>query len=324
MAAKDIPEYIDLLNEAVQRELQVSVQYILQHSKMEKLIQKIIPENILLDKTTYEAVGKFLKEFAIQEMKHAAAIEERIYYLGGEATTKSKKPEIGNSLSEFAKLGAKREGEALDLYRTIIDRSRQMGDYETHDLFEKIYGEEEKHLFKFQEYEHFCDEVETPGVVSKWRSIFTPDYFELLNKAVGLEIMAIIQYTNQHEKAAYLPLRTKDTALETITEKNKAKAVSDLLKPIFMVEMDHLEKISERIYLLKGESVTDPNPLPKVGKDADEFLSLDHEAENGGIILYREIIEEARKRGDATTRKLFEDILIQEEQHYWTFDDYIR
>src|SRR4030043_896811 len=105
MAVQVTPDYISLLNQAVSREIQVSIQYMLQHAKMEKLIRKVIPENILLDKTTYEAVGKFLREIAIQEMKHAAAIMERIYYLGGQATTKSKKPVVGGSLSEVAKLG---------------------------------------------------------------------------------------------------------------------------------------------------------------------------------------------------------------------------
>ena len=61
MAAKTTPEYLTLLNQAVSREIQVSLQYMLQHAKMEKLIRKIIPENILLDKTTYDAVGKFLR-----------------------------------------------------------------------------------------------------------------------------------------------------------------------------------------------------------------------------------------------------------------------
>ena len=94
MAVKATSEYISLLNQAVSREIQVSIQYMLQHTKMEKLIQKVIPENILLDKTTYEAVGKFLKDIAIEEMKHAADIMERIYYLGGSATTKADKKSI--------------------------------------------------------------------------------------------------------------------------------------------------------------------------------------------------------------------------------------
>ena len=90
------------------------------------------------------------------------------------------------------------------------------------------------------------------------------------------------------------------------------------------MEMDHLEKISERIYLLEGEAVTLPEPLPQVGETAEDFLKLDHEAENYAILLYRKIIEEALKRGDTTTRHLFEGIVIQEEEHYWKFDDFLK
>jgi bacterioferritin len=326
MAAKITPEYMTLLNQAVSREIQVSVQYILQHAKMEKLIRKIIPENILLDKTIYDAVGKFLKEFAIAEMKHASAIMERIYYLGGSATTKADKVKIGKTLSEFAKNGVKAEEEALVLYRTIIQEAGKLGDWESRELFEKIYSDEEKHLFKFQEYINMQDEkdddIEEP--VSEWRKIFTSDYFELLNKAVAAEISAILQYTNQHEKASILALREKKTPLEVVTESNKAKIVSDLLKPIFLMEMEHLEKIAERIYLLEGEAVFVPDPLPQVGENPDDFLKLDHEAENIAIVLYRKIINEALKRNDTKTRRMFEEIVSQEEDHYWTFDDYVK
>jgi bacterioferritin len=326
MAVKPTSEYFDLLNMAVAREIQVSIQYMLQHAKMEKLMRKVIAENILIDKTTYDTVGKFLKEFAIVEMKHAANIMERIYYLGGSATTKGDKPVVGNSVSEFAKLGAKAEEEALMLYRKIINAAKEIGDWQTREMFEKIYKEEEEHLFKFQEYMNMKDEPEggEAGEVSGWRKIFTDDYFALLNKAVAAEIMAIIQYTNQHEKAALLALRGKNTALEVVQGTNKAKVVSDLLKPIFLVEMEHLEKITERIYLLEGEAVTVPEPLPQVGNTADDFIKLDHAAENYALVLYRKIIEEARKRGDSVTRRMFEDIVSQEEEHYWTFDDYMR
>jgi len=326
MAVKITPDYIDLLNQGVEREFQVAVQYFLQHAKMEKIIKKEIPENILLDKTTYDAIGKMLHEISIQEMKHAAAIMERIYYLGGEATTKGGKVVIGDTISEFAKLGVKAEEEALVLYRKIIVMAGQMGDWETRELFEKIYGEEEDHLFKFQDYTAFQDEKEEPDKVplSEWRKIFTPDYYELLNKAVAAEICGIIQYTNQHEKAALLELRMKKTPLETIQGTNFQGVVSKLLKDIFMQEMQHLEKISERIYLVDGEAATKPYPLPQVGKTPLEILKLDHQLEADTIALYRQIIGEAMKRGDTTTRKIFEDIVVQEEDHYWTFDDYVR
>ena len=109
-----------------------------------------------------------------------------------------------------------------------------------------------------------------------------------------------------------------------IKESNKTKVVSDLLKTIFLVEMEHLEKISERIYLLEGEATYNPDPLPKIGDTVDDFLKLDHEAENYAIGLYRKIIAEALKRGDTKTRSMFEGIIIQEEDHYWTFDDFLR
>jgi bacterioferritin len=326
MAVKITPEFNDLLNRAVEREFQVAIQYFLQHAKMEKLIKKTIQENILLDKTTYDAVGKFLHEIAIQEMKHAATIMERIYYLGGQATTKASKITVGDSISEFAKLGVKAEEEALTLYREIIEVSGKMGDWETREIFEKIYGEEEDHFFKFQEYTGFQDEKEEPSKVPlpEWRKIFTDDYFTLLNKAVAAEIAGIVQYTNQHEKAALLELRKKTTALETVKETNKADVVSKILKDIFMAEMKHLELISERIYLLDGECTTKPDPLPVVGETVMDFLRLDHALESSAILLYRQIIAEAMKRGDTTTRHIFEEIVRQEEEHFWTFDDFVR
>jgi bacterioferritin len=279
-----------------------------------------------LDKTTYEAVGKFLREIAIEEMKHAAAAMERIYYLGGEATTKSDKVVVGNSLGEFARLGVKAEEEALVMYRKIIEEAQKFGDWETREMFEEIYATEEKHMFKFQEYANMQDEKEgEPAVpLSEWRKMLTDEYYELLNKAVQAEISAIIQYTNQHEKASLLALRKKNSALEVVKETNKADVVSKMLKEIFVVEMDHLEKISERIYLVEGEAVFTPDPLPQVGADAHDFLKLDHEAENYAIVLYRKIIAEAMKRGDTKTRRLFEDIVMQEEEHYWRFDDYLK
>jgi len=88
--------------------------------------------------------------------------------------------------------------------------------------------------------------------------------------------------------------------------------------------MDHLEKISERIYLLEGEAVTKPDPLPVIGETPLDFMKLDHALESTSISLYRKIIAEALKRSDTTTRRLFEDIIVQEEDHYWTFDDFVK
>lgn len=323
---KTTDEYMELLNKAVAREIQVSAQYMLQHSKMEKLLRKIIKENYLLDKTTYEEFGKFLKDFAINEMKHLADIMERIYILGGEATTKPEKIIIGNSIKEFAQLGINAEEEALEMYRTVIEVAKENGDRKTWNLFIKIYDEEEEHLLKFQDYSEIIDEPdlgETPE--SEWRSIFNDnDYIALLNKALASEISAIIQYTTQHEKAEGLErLRRKKEALEVVTGKNKANVISEMLKEIFLQEMEHMEMIAERIFEIDKEALAQVDPVPKIGKNEDDFITLDRDAENYAIVLYRKIIEEATKKGDIKTKVMFENIIQQEEDHYWKFDDFL-
>ena len=325
MIIKATDEYISLLNQAVAREIQVSTQYMLQHTKIEKLKRRVIKENYLLESTTYDEFGKLLEELAIQEMKHLADIMERIYILGGEATTKPDEIIIGNSMREFAELNVKAEEEALELYRQIIEAAKNIGDRETWVMFSKIYSDEEQHLLKFQDYSEMENEPDLGETEeSEWRTIFGKDYVTLLNKALASEISAVVQYTTQHEKAEGLErMRRKKAALEVITGKNKASILSDMLKKIFREEMDHMEKIAERIYEIDREAIATVDPIPKVGNTLDDFIKLDREAENYAIVLYRKVIDEASRLGDIKTKKLFEDIIQQEEEHYWAFDDFL-
>jgi bacterioferritin len=320
---KATPEYLDLLNKGAAREIQVSVQYMLQHSKMEKLLRKMIPENILLDKTTYEQVGKILKDFAIEEMKHLGKIMERIYILGGEATTKPSKIEIGNSLREFGELGLKAETEALVLYRKVIDMAGKIGDWETREIFEHIYQDEEKHFLKFQDYSEIEGEPEFPEAEpEEFQAVYTEDWVALLNRAIAGELSAIIQYTNQHEKENAELNRRKKSALEVVSDKTKPHVFADLLKFVFMQEMDHFEKIAERIYEIKMEARADIEPLPNVGAEVDDWIKNDRDAEDYAIKLYRQIINKALEINDVRTRLIFEFIINQEEEHFWRFDDF--
>ncbi len=228
MIVKATDEYLALLNQAVAREIQVSAQYMLQHTKMEKLKRRVIKENYLLESTTYDEFGEILKDLAKEEMKHLAQIMGRIYLLGGEATTKPDRVTIGNSMREFAELDLKAEEEALELYRILIEAAKDIGDRETWVLFTKIYSDEEEHLLKFQDYSEMENEPDlgdTPD--SEWRSIFGEEYIALLNKALASEISAVVQYTTQHEKAEGLErMRRKKNALEVVTGKNRASVVS--------------------------------------------------------------------------------------------------
>ena len=114
-------------------------------------------------------------------------------------------------------------------------------------------------------------------------------------------------------------MRRKKNALEVVTRKNRASVVSGFLKETFLQEMEHMKRISERIFEIDGESRATVDPLPKVGNSVDEFIKLDREAENDAIILYKKVIAEATRLGDIKTRKLFEDIILDEEEHYYFF-----
>jgi bacterioferritin len=325
MIALPNAEYLDLLNQAVAREIQVSAQYILQHTKMEKFRRRIIGENILLgDATTYDAFGAELKKAAIEEMKHIAQLVERIYVLGlGEATTKPSKIIVGDSMLEMAQLNVKAEEEALELYRKLVKKASSVGDWQTQQLVKKIYREEEEHLLKFQEYEAMMPEEDQPDPPKmKWQEIFTPEYEAMLNKALAGEFSAIIQYAIQHEKAAMKTLRQKKSPLEVVQGENFAEVVSGLMKKTMMEEMDHLEKISERMFEVDWEATPNVDPMPKIGGGPADWIALGREAEDITIVLYRQIIKKADELGDYTTRDLFSSIIQDEERHFWDFDDY--
>ncbi|MHA1700323.1 MAG: ferritin-like domain-containing protein [Promethearchaeota archaeon] len=324
MAIKPTNELLELLNAAVARELGVSIQYMLQHFKMEGIARRSKVENVLLDQTVYDQIGNILKDIAIEEMKHATSIIERIYVLGGKATTKSVRPNVGNDLREFMKLDHQAEKEALELYRKVIKEARNSGDWKTVKLMKEIYIKEEEHLLKFEEFLNLdiSEPDELEDIDAESAKVYTDDYFQLLNKAVAAEISAIVQYTNQHEKASQIALRKKESALEVISNKNKASIISDLLKRLFMQEMDHLEKICERIYLLGGECVHDPDPLPEIGETIEDILRLGKKGEDYAIVLYRKIVTKATDIGDVVTKRMFESILEDEDEHFWTLDDF--
>lgn len=124
-------ELLDLLNEAIARELQVSIQYMWQH--------------VLWSGVKGFAVKDIFREIAITEMKHAEAIAERLNYLGGTPTTKPTPINVGNDLKEMIEQDIKDEEGAIDLYKRIIDVAEKEGDKGTAKLFRDILLEEEGH-----------------------------------------------------------------------------------------------------------------------------------------------------------------------------------
>jgi bacterioferritin len=82
--------------------------------------------------------------------------------------------------------------------------------------------------------------------------------------------------------------------------------------------MKHAEAIAERLDYLGGKLTTKPSPIT-VGKNVKEMLKIDKKAEENAIKLYKKIAARAEKEGDVVTKKLFEDILTQEEDHHNQF-----
>ncbi|MBI4181088.1 MAG: ferritin [Chloroflexi bacterium] len=137
MVAKKAPvvkvskKLLDNLNEAISRELQVSIQYIWQH--------------VQWGGVKGFAVQNELKSIAIAEMKHAEAIAERLYYLGGTPTTKPTPIFVGETLKEMITQDVKDEASGIKLYQQIIETARKEGDETTNRLFRQILQEEESH-----------------------------------------------------------------------------------------------------------------------------------------------------------------------------------
>lgn len=121
----------DMLNQAIAREIQVSVQYMWQHVQWAGV--------------DHFAVSDKFKEIAVEEMKHAEAIAERLWYLGGVPTTKPAPITVGGELWEMVDLDIKAEEEAMDLYRKIEKVSDAEGDTTTRFIFEGILEQEEDH-----------------------------------------------------------------------------------------------------------------------------------------------------------------------------------
>jgi bacterioferritin len=129
--AKVSDELKVMLNEAIAREIQVSIQYMWQHVEVTGV--------------KGVAVQDKFKEVAIIEMKHAEQIAERLWYLGGTPTTKPSPIEVGKTLREFLELDTKAEVEAIEMYQKIIEMAQNEGDVTTARIFRKILGEEEEH-----------------------------------------------------------------------------------------------------------------------------------------------------------------------------------
>jgi bacterioferritin len=123
-----------MLNGAIAREIQVTVQYMWQHVQWQGV-------KGYATKDAFESIAK-------QEMKHAEMIAERLYYLSDGKVVPTTKPEpinVGKALKEMITQDVTDEKKAIDMYKGIIKMAREESDETTAFLFMEILKDEEDH-----------------------------------------------------------------------------------------------------------------------------------------------------------------------------------
>ncbi len=121
----------EMLNDAIAREIAVSIQYMWQH------VQAMGVKGI--------SIQEQFKKTAIAEMKHAEKIAERLWYLEGTPTVQPSPIMVGGSLTDFLEIDTKAEEEAILLYKRIIENAQKEGDVTTAFIFKDILEDEEEH-----------------------------------------------------------------------------------------------------------------------------------------------------------------------------------
>ncbi len=138
---------IDVLNKAKSMELQAIHQYMHQH--------------YILDDMDYGELAGNLKLIAIDEMRHAEALAERIMELGGEPTTELAGPVVkGQEVEEIYAFDAEQEEEAMVAYNSFIKVCMDNGDVTSAKLFEQIIEHEQDH---FNHFDNILEHIKSLG-----------------------------------------------------------------------------------------------------------------------------------------------------------------
>ena len=130
MASKEL---LDMMNQAIAREIQVAVQYMWQHVQWSGV--------------KHFAVKDELKSIAIEEMKHAEKLIERILFFDGTPiVSKLNDVHIGSEVEAQHRNDLAAEVEAVKAYNESIRVAAEVGDNGTRELLESILEDEEKHV----------------------------------------------------------------------------------------------------------------------------------------------------------------------------------
>ena len=127
---------------------------------------------------------------------------------------------------------------------------------------------------------------------------------ELLNKAVADELLAIHQYM-------YFHFHCDDQGYDLLASLFKKNAI---------MEMGHVEILSERILFLKGDVEMKILGEVKKIRDPKGMLKCAAEMEDQSAKEYNIWANECSANADSASKKIFEDLVLDEEAHFDQFD----
>lgn len=123
---------IEQLNAALSSELSAIAQYMVQAE--------------MCQNWGYDRLGGLTKTRAIEEMRHAEGLIERILFLDGTPEVAvALQPKIGANVKEHLEIDLKDELDAVVQYNESVRICREAGDNGTRELFEKMIKDEERH-----------------------------------------------------------------------------------------------------------------------------------------------------------------------------------
>lgn len=126
----------------------------------------------------------------------------------------------------------------------------------------------------------------------------------LLNKAVADELTAVHQYM-------YFHFHCDDQGYDLLAGLFKRTAIEEML---------HVELLAERILFLRGEIEMVPSMEVRKIHDVRAMLELARQMEEDSARDYNLWANECSANADSASKKVFEDLIMDEERHFDQYD----
>ncbi len=127
---------------------------------------------------------------------------------------------------------------------------------------------------------------------------------EPLNKAVAEELSGVNQYM-------YFHFHCSDQGFDLL---------ANLFRKTAIEEMIHVELLAERILFLKGDVEMRPSTKTEKIRNVANMLTEAKSMEESSTKLYNELAIECGSNADSASRKLLEELVMDEERHFGLFD----